>query len=1053
MKKCYLSNLHSILTNPLSFGRKISSLALLVAVLSSPFAANANVNSLSEDNSAVAVQKTVTGTVTEESGMSLPGVSVVVKGTTVGTVTDVDGKFQIAVDESSVLVFSFVGMTTLEITVGSQSVIDVVMAADALQVDEVVVTALGIKREKKALGYAVQDVKADDLTKAGDGDLVSSLQGKVAGVQINQTGGGVGGSSRIDIRGVSSLVGNNEPLWIVDGVPFDNGNSNDGSVWGGTSRAGGAFDLNPDDIESVSVLKGANAAALYGERGGNGVILVTTKKGKRNKGLGISYSGSMTLSEAAYMLDLQDKFGQGVNGEYYATETASWGPEMKGQQVESWTGEMIPFEDQGNLLKDFTRTGIAHKHNVSFSGGNDDGSFRMSLGKDIINGIYDNHKVEKTTFDLRADYDINSWLNVESKLSFFLTEGEQRPEVGNYSYVSYFNTMPRNIRTSDLKPGYDIIAGKHVEKIYSDASPGNRNPYFLQEQYVNNDKKNRTFGFIAANVKLTSDLKAKFKYGMDFFQFSSLDGYQYADNINPNRPDYNPTQSNFKEENYEFLLSYNKDLNEDFTISLNVGANTMKRHFKQLRSFSGKLSSEDDFYLGAGSNIKAVESITESEVRSMYGFGQVAYKNMIFLDFTARNDWSSTLTSADTEFDNSYFYPSVSLSALLSEMFELPKFVSYAKVRGSLAQVGKAADPYQTSQTYKIESGDFDLSKGKVPDVLVNKDLKPEISTSWEIGTDIRLFSNRIGLDFTYYQEDTKNQILKLSTDQTTGYPYRLINAGLIRNKGIEVMLTTVPVKTEDFNLTLGFNFAKNKGTLEELYEDMPVYKFEDNEGFVGLPGKRLGIIRGSKYDRNENGDIIVDNNGLMKLSNEEHNILGNVQADWTGAINLNAEYKGFYLSALVSIQQGGDILSTSEQAAVSTGTAKRTLENNRMALFVDGVTVDGGANNVMISAQDYWRKVAQADEEFIYDASHIKLKELAIGYNLPKTILNKIPNNPIQSAKVSLIGRNLFYFHKNTPGTVPDASAYSSSFVAQAYDFAPVPSVRTYGFSLNLGF
>ncbi|RUT79097.1 SusC/RagA family TonB-linked outer membrane protein [Ancylomarina longa] len=1052
MKKCYLRNLHSNLSNPLGFGSKIGIFVLLFAIMVLPLSANANVDKLSEDNSAVAAQRVINGTITEESGMSLPGVSVVIKGTTIGTVTDVDGKYEISVSgDTDVLVFSFVGMETQEITVGSHSVIDLVMHIDALQVDEVVVTALGIKREKKALGYAVQDVKADELTQAGNADLVSSLQGKVAGVQINQSGSGIGGTSRIEIRGSSSLTGNNAPLWVVDGVPFDNGNSRDGGIWGGTSRAGGAFDLNPDDIASVSILKGPNAAALYGERGGNGVILVTTKKGSRNKGLGIDYSGSFTFSDAAYLLDLQDKYGQGTNGEYDKNATSSWGPMMQGQMLESWTGETIPYEAQKNRLEDFTRTGTTQKHNVSFTGGNDNGSYRVSLGKDIMNGIYEDHKVEKSTFDLRADYDINNWLNIDTKVSYFLTEGNDRPEVGNYSYVSYFNTMPLNIRNQDLAPGYNIVGGQHVEQLYTTANANYRNPYFLQAQTTNNDQKNRTFGYLAANIKINSNLKAKFKYGMDFYQFSSVEGYLFADNVDSNRPNYNPTQSNFKEENYEFLLSYNKDLNEDFTIGLNVGANSMQRYAKTLSATSGRLTSEGDFFLGAGSNINASESINESEVRSIYGFGQVAYKNSIFLDMTARNDWSSTLTASDAKYDNSYFYPSLSLSGIVSEMIEMPNWVSFAKVRGSWARVGKATDPYQTSQNFTIGNWNYGLSTGNVSSKQVVQNLKPEISTSWEIGADLRLLSNRVGIDFTYYNEDTKNQILPVETVQSSGYDVHLINAGLITNKGIEVMLSTVPVKTKDLTIGLDFNFAQNESVMERLAEGVPEYGFGMN--VMAIPGEKLGVIRGSIYNRNENGDLIMDENGLMTLAQGDDHVLGNIQPDFTGSINLSIDYKGLFFTALVSVQEGGDILSSSEQGATSAGTAKRTLENNRMALFVDGVAMDGSTNNVMISAEEYWRQLSKVDEEFMYDASHMKLRELVLGYNIPKSFLNKIPHNPVKSARVSLVGRNLFYFYKHTPGTAPDASAYSSSFAAQAYDFSPVPSARTYGFSLNVGF
>lgn len=636
-------------------------------------------------------------------------------------------------------------------------------------------------------------------------------------------------------------------------------------------------------------------------------------------------------------------------------------------------------------------------------------------------------------------------------MSYFLTEGNERPEIGNYSYVSYFNSMPMNIRNQDLAPGYDIIGGKHVEKLYTTANANTRNPYFLQNQTTNNDQKNRTFGYVAANIKVNSDLKVKFKYGMDFYQFSSVEGYLFADNVDSNRPNYNPTQSNFKEENLELLVSYNKEINDDFKIGLNFGANDMRRNSRSINSNSGRLSSESDFFLSAGSNIKSSEGISEEEVRSIYGFGQVAYKNYLFLDFTARNDWSSTLTASDADYDNSFFYPSISLSAIISDMTDLPDWISFAKVRASFAEVGKATSPYSTSQDFTLGNWNYGLTTGNVQSTSVVKDLKPEISSSWEIGTDLRFLNNRIGLDFTYYNEETKNQIIPIEGIQSSGYGTILVNAGLISNKGIELMLTTVPIKTDDFRLGIDFNFSKNEGVLEKLTEDIDRFSF--GSGVVGLKGEKLGMITGSIYNRDDNGELIVDANGLQTLAQGSDHILGNLQADWTGSINLNAEYKGFYLSALMSIQEGGEIISSSERSAVSAGTALRTDKDNRMSLFVDGVTSEGAANDVMISAEEYWRQFASVDEEFVYDASFMKLKELAIGYNFPKSLLSKIPNNPIKSARVSIVGRNLFYFYKHTPGTAPDASAYSSSYAAKAFDFSPVPTTRTYGFSLNVGF
>ncbi|WP_372754895.1 SusC/RagA family TonB-linked outer membrane protein [Labilibaculum sp.] len=1054
MKKYYLRNFHSGLNNPVSFGRKIGSLALLIAIMALPIYASADVNKFSKENSEVAVQKTVTGTVNEDSGMSLPGVSVVVKGTTVGTVTDIDGKYTIAVDESDVLVFSFVGMTTQEIPVGAQSVIDVVMASDALQVDEVVVTALGIKREKKALGYSAQDVKAEDLMVTGDANVTSALSGKIAGVQISEMGGGAGANSRIEIRGTSSLTGSDGPLWVVDGVPFDSGNSSDAGIWSGTSRAGGSFDLNPEDIESISVLKGPNAAALYGERGGNGVIMVTTKKGTRSSGLGISYSGNVTISKAAYFLNMQDQYGQGNDGVYSMNATDSWGPLMEGQLLEAWTGETIAYEAQDDRIEDFARTGVSQNHNISLSGGNDEGSFRASIGKNIIKGIYEGNKVTKLTFDSKADYDINNWLNVDTKISYFRTEGDERPQLGQYSALYYYYNMPMNIRNQDLSPGYEIIDGEHVETLYTTANANYRNPYFLLAQRTNEDQKDRLFGYVAANLSLAKGLTAKLKYGLDTYRFGNTSGTLYADNVSTTNPTYNTSEKYFKEENYEYLITYAKEISEDFSFDASFGGSNMNQYYETLSASSGELASEADYFLGNGTDISATESFNESEVRSLYGFINASYKNMLFLDITGRKDWSSTLTASSGDYDNSYFYPSVGLSGLVSEMIEMPEWISFAKVRGSMAKLGKSADPYQTSTDYTVSSGKFNLLVSEQPDEQVIQDLKPEMSTSYEVGLDLRLFKGRINLDATYYYERTKNQILDVENAYTTGYTSSVVNAGLITNEGLEVLLSTIPIKTKDFQLGVDFNIAMNKGVMKELTDDLTEYEFGNFNGgteVMGIVGEKMGVIRGSKYVRDDNGDIVVGSDGLPTY--QESQVLGNVQADLTGSIGFNANYKGVYVSALFSGQIGGDIVSVTEAAATSSGNSKRTTAMGRIDMFAPGVLADGGSNTTIVSAQEYWGTVSNIDEEFIYDASYLKLKELAIGYNIPKSFLERFPSNPISSVRLSLVGRNLFYLHKNTPGTVPDAGAYSSGYFAKAFDFSSVPSTRTFGFSLNVKF
>lgn len=997
-----------------------------------------------------AQQSTVTGKVTDESGMGIPGATIKVKDATIGTITDSEGKYQLQVENGVTLVFSYVSMSPQEIVYRGQKELNVILLQDNVILDEIVVTALGIRREKKALGYAVQDVKADEIKATNDPQLISALQGKIAGLKISESGAGVGGSSRVEIRGASSLSDNNSPLYVIDGIPFDDSKNGGAGIWGGIERAGAAFDINPNDVESVSVLKGPNAAALYGSRAGNGVIIITTKKGARGTGLGIDYSGSVTMSDAAYFLNTQDQYGQGSEGVYDKNSTVSWGPKFNGQQFESWTGEVIPYEAQKDRIRNFVNSGVSQNHSVAFTGGNENGSFRTSIGKDVTNGLFDGHKIDKLNFDFKADYDVNKWLNIDTKFSYFLTEGNERPGMGYYSIMAYYNGIPMNIRNEDLAPGYDIISGRHVEKLYTTANANYRNPYFLLAQESNRDERYRTFGYFAGNIKFSDDLKLKLKYGLDFYREETESSYLYADNVSSQRPEYYSNEGFFKEENAEFLLSYNKSVT-DFNISLNAGGNRMVRSSESLNAQSGLLPDEGYYFLGYGTNVTANELFSDEEVQSLYGFGQVGYKSMLFLDLTARNDWSSTLPIDN----NSYFYPSVSFSAIVSEMTTMPAWMDFAKVRASWAQVGKATTPYSISQVYTVTKYNFNLLSGNPPQILVNKNLMPEISSSFELGFDVRMFMGRIGLDFTYYNEQTKNQILAIATDQSTGYYQKLINAGLITNSGVEIMLKTSPIKRKDFSVDLNFNFAKNVTLVKELDDNLKEYVFGGiNNGvqLVGTEGELMGDIKGRTYRRDAAGNLVVGSDGLPTWS-EERSVIGNIQADWTGSGMLGVNYKGFGFNALVFVQQGGDIFSVTEQGAVGSGNSVRTIANDRIPIFVEGVTEAGEMNTEMVSAQEYWGAVASIDEEFIYDASHMKLREVALSYTFTRNQLQKLPNSFIKSARIALVGRNLFYFYKHTPGTVPDASAYASTYAAQAFDFTPVPSTRTFGFSLNVGF
>lgn len=998
----------------------------------------------------------VNGTVVDPNGVPLPGVNIVEKGTNNGASTDFDGKYSIEVSSSATLVFTYVGFVTKEEAVNSRTVINVTLEESLEALDEIVVTALGIKKEKKALSYAVQEVDSETIAAAANPNVTSALQGRAAGVNVTSAGG-VGGKPRIDIRGTSSLTGNDDLLWVIDGVPFSTEDTSTDAegLFGGVSNGGGYLDINPDDIETISVLKGGPAAALYGSRGANGVVLVTTKSGAKSKGLGISYTGSTTFSEAAYFLDLQREYGQGTDGVYDPQSRVSWGPRFDGVERVAWTGEVLPYQAESNLLEDFTRTGVSTRNNIILTKGGEDGNFKAAISKDRTEGIYDGFNIDRLNFDLRANYDINPWMNVDTKVSYINTKGAGRPTIGVYSSVSYWNGMPANIRTQDLAPGFVFQDNQTREYLFGPSTiltenpnADNRNPYFLRASNFNSDERNRIFGYLATTFKFTDDLQLKLKYGLDVYRYEAISGARYEDLIfTNNTPSLNTSESFFKEDNAEFLLSYNKEINEDFTVGVSAGGNIMRRGLESLNAASGKLASENNLFLNAATEFGVNERFNEREIHSLYGFADVSYKNYLFLNVTARNDWSSALP-IDA---NSYFYSSVGLSGILSEMFETPDWLSYLKVRATWAEVGKDTEPYQTNPVFQLAPNNFLLLATTTPDATVSPDLKPEISTTTELGLEFRLLKNRIGFDITLYREDTRNQIIPVVTGQSGGFTSRIDNLGLIRNEGIEIYANVVPVRTEDFNLGLTFNFAKNIGTIEEFIADEPD-SFHRFFGATvrGLPGERYGDIFGTSYQLDDNGNVIVGADGLPTTSQQDVK-LGNVQADFTGSIGVNATYKGFSLNALLVMQQGGDILSLTEQSATGSGNTPKTLSLGREPFFVPtGVLADGSTNTTIVTPQAYWQSVTNIDEEFIYDASFMKLGEISLGYSLPKSVLSSIGNGILSEVRISAVGRNLFYLYRNTPGTVPD-TVYNSTFGSQAVDFSPVPVERTYGFALNV--
>lgn len=1014
-------------------------------------------------------KKTITGRITDAKGEPLIGVTIMEKGTTNGSITDYDGNYTLSAASNAVLQFSYIGYQSVEMSVEGKTVIDITMNEDTEVLDEVVVTALGIKREKKMLGYAVQELKSDELNKTGDPSVTSALQGKVAGLQMNTSATGLGGSTKITIRGNSSLSDNNQPLWIVDGVPFSDNSSSDASFFGGVDRGGASLDINPDDIESISVLKGPNAAALYGSRAGNGVILVTTKKGSKKDGFGVRYNGNFTWSQVAETIDMQSRYGQGhldtnSGAVYDKTDTGSWGPVLDGSMKEAWNGETYAYSKYGNKLKDYFDTGFSQVHNVSISNGTEKSHFRSSFGNSSNKGVFPTEELNRTNIDLNAGTELNKYFSIDGKVSLSRTKAENRPEYGTYGAINQLMGIPNNIRLDDLKQYYDE---NHVHINWAGPTSGIRNPYYVLNQRKNSDERWRAFGYYSMKINFTDWLHLSAKYAFDYYRTriqstNAGDGYSGETNTSMIKDDkMDRSEENFFESNAEVILMGDRQMTENFRLGFNLGANFMYQKFENLSAGVGNMLTKGVWMFNAANLLRtASETGYERAMNSVFGSAQLAWKEYLSLDLTARNDWSSTLPLQN----NSFFYPSANLSFVISDYVRsldktLPDWLTFAKLRLSAAQVGKDTDPYQLYNTYSY-SWDNGILKPSKENVKKNDQLKPEIATSYEVGLDMKFFENRLGFDFTYYYSKTKNQIMKVPA----AAPWsggKWVNAGLISNQGVELMIYSTLVDTKDFTFDLNVNMAHNVSKVKELAPESGVnYMFFNGEGYFPVKvgaraGHKLGEIYATTlYKRDENGNIIVGSNGLpMTITDESeyiNNPIGNIQPKLTMSVSPNFTYKGITLSAMFDMKFGGNIFSYSEMVATGNGLAARTAnrgeENNYMMVF-PGVTESNTPNTTHIKASEYYGSLLP--EDFIYDASFIKLKELSLGYNFPSKMLKK---TPLTSLNVSFVARNICYLLKHTPGTSPEGG-YDTTMFSQAIDYAALPFTRTFGLSVSLGF
>lgn len=1010
---------------------------------------------------AAVAQVTIKGKViSAEDGMGLPGVNVVEKNNpTNGAATDIDGNYTLTVpNSSSIIVFTSIGMQTIEVPASQAD--NIIMQVDNNVLDEVVVTALGISREKKALGYAVSKVGSDDLSVVKESNPANSLTGKVAGVVVTQSGAGIGSGSRIVIRGNNSISANNQPLIVVDGIPVDNtGGNSGGNVYESRVSGGGISDLNPDDIESISVLKGPNAAALYGSRAGNGVILITTKKGRAGKGLGVTINSNITFENPMELPDYQNKYGQGTNGNVPGTLTdlknssGSWGPAFDGSDKLYFTGIKSPYVAQKDNVKDFFRTGTRLVNSLALDGGSENYSVRFSYTNNKTESMLPNSDLMSHNFNLRGYAALTDRFSVDAKVTYFHQDMNNQPSVGSQGVMAFLLTMPRNIALKDLENYQDLSKG-YESLSYSALGA---NPYWMLNHDRWENRRERIMGFSKITYKFTDYLSAFARIGTDVTTTKTESVSQYGHH-------YRHTgalwfgNSRSTETNADFLLMFEKDLTSDFNLSANFGGN------HSYRTYEKSHISGEDFRIPTRATVANLRKVftpgytplREKKVNSLYASASLAFRNYLFLDITGRNDWSSTLPK-----DNrSYFYPSVSLSAVLSQAFEMPEWINFLKLRGSWATVGNDTSPYQIFDYYTVAgdgyNGTTQVSKLKVK---LNPNLKPEKIISSEIGLEFRTFNNRLYGDFSIYDIKTQDLIFDVDVPKSTGYDKERTNIGEMQNKGVEFMIGGIPIKTDNFSWDVTFNFSKNKNTLNELTEDLKSHPLnETNSGGVVLQatvGGGYGDIYGTTWKTNDKGEIVLNAEGKPQASSEK-TYLGNAQPDWIGGITNTISYKNVALRFLIDGRFGGEIYSGTGASLDGSGVTKRSLGYREAGIIVDGVIKQKDGDNVTyipntntITGQKYWGSVSGIASEYIYKQTNVRLRELSLSYKLPKSILS---GSFIKDASISLVGRNLFFFYKDLDHFDPEASLGTSN-KAQGILYYNLPSARTLGVNINIKF
>lgn len=1064
-----------------------------------------------------AQERTVKGKITSaEDGSTLPGVNILLKGTNNGTVSDLNGSYTLTVPASGgTLVFTFIGLQSQEIEIGSRSVIDVQMSTDVHQLTEVLVTAQGIERSRNELAYSAQHIDGSAVSQTRDNNFVNGLSGKVAGLDIKKNNS-MGGSTNVVIRGVKSISGNNQALFVVDGVPIDNSNSNDlprgtdGLTDQTTGRGGydfgnAAADINPDDIESINVLKGAAATALYGSRASNGVILITTKKGKGSKGVGVTLNTGVTVGkfDKSTFARYQKQYGQGY-GEYFLEDfdidgdgvpdltsplgdDASFGtkydPNLLIYQWDAFDPlspnyhKATPWVAAKNDPTKFFETAVTTTYSMLVDGQNDKGYYKMGYNASDEKGILPNSNLHKDFFNLGASYKMSPKFTASAAMNFSQIQGK-----GRYGTGYDDKNLMTNFRQW-WNVGVDMKAQKEAYKrnraaggtgnvTWNWADPENispiywDNPYFTRFENYENDHRFRHFGYAMLNYEVTKWLTLMGRVSVDAYSEMQEERQAFGSVSTSSYSRYN---REFQEYNYDFMATVNKELTEDFSLKAVVGGNIRKTHSEGIYLITnGGLAQPRLYTIGNSVNPlnPPLETYQNLQVDGVYVNATLGYKKYLFLDLAGRRDESSSLPKGE----NVYYYPSTSLSFVFSELTgsSLP-WLSSGKVRANYAEVGNTAIPQIVTDTYQNLPPFGSQPLFSIDDTKKNPNLKAERTKSFEIGAEVAFLNDRVGFDFTYYKQNSLDQIIPAPPSSATGYRYKYVNAGEIQNKGIELSIFATPLKIQEFAWNVTVNWTRNRNEVISLppgTDNLQIGSFQNNVSINATPGLPYGSIRSSDFVYDDKGRRLVDEDGFYQTSSQSiksNNVIGNINPDWIGGINNRFTYKNLALSFLIDIKKGGDVYSLDMSYGLSTGLYPETAGKNHLGnpsrnplgegggYILPGYKDDGTRNDIVIANEVGAQGTdIMPNKGFIYDAGYVKLREVVFTYSLPSNIVSKLA--PFRGIDISIVGRNLWIIDKSTPYADPEEGLGSGN-LASGYQGGAYPNVKNIGFNARFRF